>query len=152
MELKVSKKHRHLQITKTTPLEWDNQDKVYKVTFSKDLQDQYGQKLEKDVVWEVKLKPTTFQSSLRTLASTSDPSAEAQDIIIYDPNLVAARNMPPSFCVLTKNYKELQVALYKLNPHTDLKKWYTTKTGLPKKEGMQRSNIVFLFFANTTIR
>lgn len=134
MEFKISKQQRHLQITKTTPLEWDNQDKNYKITFSKELHDEFGQKLEKDVVWDVKLKPKTFSTSLRTLVP--DSGADASDIVIYDPNLVAARNMPPSFCVVSMNYRELQVILYKMNPHTDLRKWFGSKSGLPKKEGI----------------
>lgn len=50
--------------------------------------------------------------------------------------MVAAANLPPTFCVNSKNYTELHVVLYKLNPHTDLKKWYgLDKSALPKKEG-----------------
>jgi len=125
-----------LQINGTTPTEWDNTDRVYKLTFSKELEDKFGQKLEKDVVWDIKLKPTGFTPTLRTLVPSVNLPGHDNDIIIYDPNLVASGNMTPNFCVVTKNYRELQVVLYKMNPHTDLKKWFNTqKQGLPKKDG-----------------
>jgi hypothetical protein len=156
VEFTLSKQKQHLKISNTAPLEFDNTDRIHKVTFSRNVQDKFGQSLDKDVVWEVKLKPSPFPAHIHTLTPASS-GVNYNDIIIYDPNLVAARNLPPSFCVVSKNYRELLVVLYKLNPHTDLKKWFSIKktdTEL-KKDGLylplSLSNIISYFFLLTLI-
>jgi len=71
VKIEVSKKHRRMMITNTTPLTWDNSERTYKITLSKDLRDSFGQTLgDKNTVFEVKVSPKEFLADLQNCTSS----------------------------------------------------------------------------------
>lgn len=112
----------------------------------------YGQYIAEDAcTLEVHTKPYTFDYCLSSpILSRSNyygggkvvTTYHQKNISIsidsrsYNPLLVQQLRAPPSFCLLVKNYTELNVSLYTINPRNDLAKFMDTTYSdkLPSKD------------------
>jgi hypothetical protein len=98
----------------------DNEEREYVVTFSGEIESVRRQRLQQDISYRLKLKPSQFACSIAAYVESSI----SKPILLHDPFVAHHQHHAPSFVVRTYNYRELRVCLYTVDPtHSDLRRW-----------------------------
>ena len=98
----------------------NNRDTIYKFTFLENFKDVYGNNLPANRSFlDVKVLPNKFPFSLR---------AVREGIMACDP----LTSNSPFYRVITYNYSEVRVCLYRLNVQKDLRHWNTVRPSSAK--------------------